>query len=94
MTLKIGVCVCLVLILKNDDVWDFFIWIFGNRRVFLIVKTDEWVFCVSTDCIMGKQAMEEQSFHLWKYTWKISNFTNLTQKKYSSEVFTLSDNAW
>ncbi|XP_039161156.1 ubiquitin carboxyl-terminal hydrolase 12-like [Eucalyptus grandis] len=44
--------------------------------------------------LRAEEAMEEQSFHLWKYTWKISNFTNLTQKKYSSEVFTLSDNAW
>ncbi|KAF8006885.1 hypothetical protein BT93_K1012 [Corymbia citriodora subsp. variegata] len=40
------------------------------------------------------QAMEEQSFNLWKYTWKISNFTCLTRKKYYSKVFTHSDNAW
>ncbi|KAI6673932.1 hypothetical protein NL676_001838, partial [Syzygium grande] len=41
-----------------------------------------------------QHAMEGQSFTLWKYTWKITNFTSLTQKKYYSEVFTLSNNAW
>ncbi|XP_010036572.2 ubiquitin carboxyl-terminal hydrolase 12 [Eucalyptus grandis] len=41
-----------------------------------------------------QHVMEEQSFTLWKYTWKITNFTGLTQKKYYSEVFTLSNNAW
>ncbi|XP_030531795.1 ubiquitin C-terminal hydrolase 12-like isoform X3 [Rhodamnia argentea] len=41
-----------------------------------------------------QHAMEEQSFTLWKYTWKITNFSSLTQRKYYSEVFTLSNHAW
>ncbi|KAI6673927.1 hypothetical protein NL676_001833 [Syzygium grande] len=41
-----------------------------------------------------QQAMDEQNPTSWKYTWKITNFTSLTQKKYYSEVFTLGDNAW
>ncbi|XP_030457806.2 protein RESTRICTED TEV MOVEMENT 3-like isoform X2 [Syzygium oleosum] len=45
-------------------------------------------------CFEGEQAMGEQNPTSWKYTWKITNFTSLTQKKYYSEVFTLRDNAW
>ncbi|KAI6673924.1 hypothetical protein NL676_001830 [Syzygium grande] len=45
-------------------------------------------------CFEGEQAMGEQNPTSWKYTWKITNFTSLTQKKYYSEVFTLCDNAW
>ncbi|KAF8006892.1 hypothetical protein BT93_K1017 [Corymbia citriodora subsp. variegata] len=44
-------------------------------------------------CFAG-EAMGEQNPTSWKYTWKITNFTSLTQKKYYSEVFTLHDNAW
>ncbi|XP_048138561.1 MATH domain and coiled-coil domain-containing protein At3g58360-like [Rhodamnia argentea] len=44
---------------------------------------------------MGKLAMGEQNPTSWKYTWKITNFTSLTQKRYyDSEVFTIGGNAW
>ncbi|XP_048137610.1 MATH domain and coiled-coil domain-containing protein At3g58410-like isoform X3 [Rhodamnia argentea] len=45
-------------------------------------------------CFAGELAMGEQNPTSWKYTWKITNFTSLTQKKYYSEVFTLGNNAW
>ncbi|KAK2632838.1 hypothetical protein EUGRSUZ_L01007 [Eucalyptus grandis] len=45
-------------------------------------------------CFEGEQAMGERNPTSWKYTWKITNFTSLTQKKYYSEVFTPGDNAW
>ncbi|XP_048137612.1 protein RESTRICTED TEV MOVEMENT 3-like isoform X6 [Rhodamnia argentea] len=43
---------------------------------------------------MGKLAMGEQNPTSWKYTWKITNFSSLTQKKYYCEVFMIGGNAW